>query len=643
MYTFAGSANDVVTIRPRKISGSFTPYLELYSPSGSRIAASAIEIRMTLPASGTYVVLVMDYYYYLYTGDYLLYLEKLNNPSNVTATLSCEQVVSGSIGTFVDPPPWKIYRFTVSANESVTIRTRRTSGTSFSPQMELYNPSGTYLVAGSEINTTLAVAGTYTIIVRDANNAYAGNFSLSWRRVVNPCTSTPLNCGRVLSGSISASDEIDTYTFTGLVNDVVNIRILNSSGGAFYPILDLYGPTGSWVTGGGTAIARRLTASGTYAVLVRDNSNVYTGNYILALVRMSDSCGVTALGCSEVVSGSIGTGIDPPPWRHYNLMASANDVVTIRMTKTSGNISPQIELYNPGGAFIAGGSGQIDRTLTAAGTYTIVARDYNNSSGTYILTWLRVKNPHNARAISCGQVLQGTLSNPGETDAYTFTAAAGDNVALTMTRTSGGLDPSLELYNSSGTRIAYQSTCSGNQIAINQVLSAGTYTVLAYDCANDEVGNYTLKFQRNNNSCPEVTVIAPNGGEAIPAWSIITIRWSSIDLQGISSQEIRLSTDGGQTFPTVIASGLQGSVQTYDWSIPGYLATRQGRIRVTVTDTSGISTPDDSDGNFSIHGAARQYVYDELNRLRQVIYEDGRTITYTYDAAGNRITLRNER
>jgi len=38
----------------------------------------------------------------------------------------------------------------------------------------------------------------------------------------------------------------------------------------------------------------------------------------------------------------------------------------------------------------------------------------------------------------------------------------------------------------------------------------------------------------------------------------------------------------------------------------------------------------------------RIYVYDELNRLIQVIYEDGRKVTYTYDASGNRITLTNE-
>jgi YD repeat-containing protein len=30
-----------------------------------------------------------------------------------------------------------------------------------------------------------------------------------------------------------------------------------------------------------------------------------------------------------------------------------------------------------------------------------------------------------------------------------------------------------------------------------------------------------------------------------------------------------------------------------------------------------------------------QYTYDSLNRLIQVVYDNGATIVYTYDAAGN--------
>jgi YD repeat-containing protein len=56
-----------------------------------------------------------------------------------------------------------------------------------------------------------------------------------------------------------------------------------------------------------------------------------------------------------------------------------------------------------------------------------------------------------------------------------------------------------------------------------------------------------------------------------------------------------------------------------------------------------MSTPDDSDNDFFIYqGVERTYVYDELNRLIRIIYEDGRIVNYTYDAAGNRISLTEE-
>jgi YD repeat-containing protein len=121
------------------------------------------------------------------------------------------------------------------------------------------------------------------------------------------------------------------------------------------------------------------------------------------------------------------------------------------------------------------------------------------------------------------------------------------------------------------------------------------------------------------------------------------IQWSCADCQGIHSQEIRLSTDGGISFPNVIATGLSGSEQSFTWHVPTEIITNNGRIRVTASDASGMNTFDDSDANFEIYqGVSRTYVYDELNRLIQVIYEDGRKVIYTYDALGNRITVTNE-
>jgi hypothetical protein len=245
-YTFSGAANDKITIRARKTSGTLTAYLELYGPGGGLITSAANQIDRTLTETGTYRIDVRDQNN-TNTGNYLLYWEKMSNPCNVAATLTCEQVVAGSIGTGVDPPPWRIYRFTASASDSLTIRARTTSG-SISPVMELYDPSGGLITSGQQIDRTFTSAGTYTILIKDTWAAYAGNYVLGWRKVVNPCSSSPISCGQVLSGTIGAADEIDMYTFTGAANDKVTIRTRKTSGN-LTPNIELYNPSGTRIAG----------------------------------------------------------------------------------------------------------------------------------------------------------------------------------------------------------------------------------------------------------------------------------------------------------------------------------------------------------------------------------------------------------
>jgi YD repeat-containing protein len=746
VYTFTVSANDVVTIRVMKTSGAFGPNLELFNAAGSRIAGPSTQINTTLTAAGTYNIMVRDGNTKA-TGDYLIYWQSVKNPCNVVADLPCGQAVTGSIGVSVDPPPWRVYTFTGAVNDVVTIRTGDLTENNFTPNIELFSPTGSLLVSNyNQVDRTLTAAGTYTILMRNYNGAYAGNFALTWQKMNAPCNVVPINCGQVLSGSISTAAELDVYTFTVSANDVVTIRAMTTSGGLF-PNLELFNAAGSRIAGPSTQITTTLATAGAYTILVRDHSTNDTGDYLITWQKFNTpcapaiNCGQTgvgsigrtpdappwgfysftvsandiitiraiktsgtlapflelynssgglvtsaagqinrtmaegsyvlllrdqtnantggyavtwqrwnnpcalALNCGQVVSGSIGITADPPPWRYYSFTASANDIVTIRATKTSGTLTPYLEIYNSSGTQVGSGAGQKDITLTAAGTYTVVVRDQNSiNTGDYVLTWLRVNDPYNAIPMGCGQVLSGSLSTPGKIDAYTILANSGDNVVLTLTKTSGGLDPSLELYNSSGTRVGYQYSASGNEVTITQTLSTeGTYTVFASDYGNDETGSYRLKFQKNNNSCTEVSLLAPNGGESIVARSTFTIRWSCTSPPGVTSQEIRLSTDGGLSFPTPVVTGLAGDVRTYDWNVPSDLSTNQGRIRVVVTDGSMVNVFDDSDSDFTAYqGVGRIYVYDELNRLFQIIYEDGRRVTYTYDSSGNRITLMNE-
>ncbi|MBX7219151.1 MAG: hypothetical protein K1Y36_04330 [Blastocatellia bacterium] len=98
---------------------------------------------------------------------------------------------------------------------------------------------------------------------------------------------------------------------------------------------------------------------------------------------------------------------------------------------------------------------------------------------------------------------------------------------------------------------------------------------------------------------PQVTVLAPNGGEKLKIGTTAALRWLSTGNREIVSHEIRLSTDGGVSFPTQLATGLAGTAQAVTVTVPR-LKTKKGRIEVIARDLAGNLGRDASDANFQI-------------------------------------------
>lgn len=87
---------------------------------------------------------------------------------------------------------------------------------------------------------------------------------------------------------------------------------------------------------------------------------------------------------------------------------------------------------------------------------------------------------------------------------------------------------------------------------------------------------------------PMVRVLKPNGGEAIAAGRTFeTIEWTASDNLAVVSQEIRLSTNRGVTFPIVILTGLSPEVRSLAWDVPADLNTTTARIQVVIQDAEG--------------------------------------------------------
>ncbi|MFX0204595.1 MAG: carboxypeptidase-like regulatory domain-containing protein, partial [Candidatus Hodarchaeota archaeon] len=144
----------------------------------------------TLPKDGTYTILASDSYGDR-TGDYCLYLQRLNNPGNKT-NISFGETLCNTIS---DAALMDTYTFTAVADDKVLVSMTRTSG-DLLPYIRVYDPDGIFLCEDwlgnptAEIpSCTLPKDGTYTILASDSYGDRTGDYYLYLGCLNPPCSS----------------------------------------------------------------------------------------------------------------------------------------------------------------------------------------------------------------------------------------------------------------------------------------------------------------------------------------------------------------------------------------------------------------------------------------------------------------------
>ena len=184
-YTFSGQNGDVVDIRIiHSVGGNIWPQITLYGPSGTEIkrvnGPSNAEIITNLTATGSYKILVNDGFNGKYTGNYSLFVQRVNNPGNIK-TLELGTAQPGSIDNAGIVDTYTVFGKT---GDVVNIRITHTEGGNIWPRITLFRPSGTEIKrvngpSNAEITANLTETGTYTILVDDGfRGSYIGNYSL---------------------------------------------------------------------------------------------------------------------------------------------------------------------------------------------------------------------------------------------------------------------------------------------------------------------------------------------------------------------------------------------------------------------------------------------------------------------------------
>ena len=371
-------------------------------------------------------------------------------------------------------------------------------------------------------------------------------------------------------------------------------------------------------------------------LLIKDRTSklcLLYGVLILSLICFSSSVSAqTPIQCGQVVNGSVDA---PNEEDRYTFNASAGDVVTLQITVTTANFIARMELHSPSNQLITSSTSLItQQSLTQSGTYTILIKRSSGTSqtGGYQVVWQRTKNPCNATQLEICQTTRASLRDPVELDAYTFNGIIGQAPVLRLAGTSLEFNPRMTLYDPDGISLA-----SSTSTITRTLTKTGVYTALVNSNPAGMTGTYAMSFGNI-----KIDLTTPNGGEVFLAGTPVTIKWlSDANIPNLVSHDIQLSTDGGATFPVVIASGLGGNVQSFIWNVPA-LTTNNGRIRVIAKDSAGATCSDTSDAGFNIAKLgtteATTYKYDDLNGLTETIYANGNSITYTYDDVGNRLT-----
>src|SRR3989449_971976 len=185
-----------------------------------------------------------------------------------------------------------------------------------------------------------------------------------------------------------------------------------------------------------------------------------------------------------------------------------------------------------------------------------------------------------------------TVTSPNGGEKWTV----GSSRAITWTRT-GSIANVMREY-------------SKDNFATRTVITASTPNTGTYSWIIPDAISVTVKVRVSNAVDAEandvsdanfkirggLVLVAPNGGETWTVGATQAISWTTSGT--VPNVKLEYSTDGGVTYPSVVAASV-ANTGSFSWTIPDSIS---NTVRVRVSDVTDASANDTSDGNFKIRG-----------------------------------------
>jgi hypothetical protein len=467
-WAFGVSQGTLINVRLSSLTPqSWKPTINIVEPGGRVIASttptenSQIDLLgIAAPISGTYHLVV--------GGQVTGTIASYNVIVNVQAPFSADENVPLQVSA-TSSPLIRYEQPTISEPVRVSV------GDLISPPVNLNAP-----------NSIPIPPISYGTTVR--GEIAAGAFAQSWQ------------LGTIQSQTIS-------FTVTSLAGTVgPDLTLVNQEGKVVHRQLHADDPT--------TVMNYRSPIGGTHRLIVQ--MGIEGGRYMLTVNPLP-----VALGDLQIASGKpmvygqtqAGEIVSESAEDHYYFLGTSNDVVSLNLVTSTGNLLPAIELKSPRNEVVAfdrntDGKSQAKISafqLTADGMYTIIVKHNDNSAqtaGSYFL-YLGLDNAFrlNNRGggiIQPGQTVSGELAIPDTDDTWLFQGHSGERVTFIVDGLSGAL-PSplgLRLQDTAGrTFTAQDITLTQGAVRLQNVMLPydGIYRIQVTG-ASDKSGLYRLSW-----------------------------------------------------------------------------------------------------------------------------------------------------
>ena len=320
-----------------------------------------------------------------------------------------------------------------------------------------------------------------------------------------------LTAGQTVMTSVSTSATTKNWTLPLKAGQAYAVAVGDTGTSSFATELTLIGPDGKTVitTSGdkGAFVNRTAAVTGNYTVRVRDvgqnqSATVRVTAFYTGSTSVTDSDDATTAQSGRRTPATIQPG-DLDVWKINGKAGQFLSVVA-----TENNVGSPLDvgvlLVGPDGRAIVTKTSEtgikIDQSSIKTGTYyAVVFENGANDTGRYGISFGQTPgtqysgDPDTQSPLVNGGTRNGDLPG-GDIDIWQVSATAGRKFSLSITRSTGSLDPELLLIDPSGKVVA--SANGSTSASLNYTaLTSGTYSILARDREADDGGRFNLTYK----------------------------------------------------------------------------------------------------------------------------------------------------